>query len=107
MVVERGVNPKERLKKLMIYSQPMSDGRRALVLRLNQTVLTHFWWKTNCKKCSSIYTNSLHDFQEEDKEEMKEILEMKRTHIKNVEKLKLRNQNNQMNHQKEKDKTIL
>ncbi|XP_053981188.1 transient receptor potential cation channel subfamily V member 5 [Hylaeus volcanicus] len=56
LVVERGVSPKERLKKLMDYSQPMSDGRRALVLRLNQS--------------------------EEDKEEMKEILEMKRTHDK-------------------------
>ncbi|KAF7402886.1 hypothetical protein HZH66_005153 [Vespula vulgaris] len=56
LVVERGVSPAERLKKLMDYSQPMSDGRRALVLRLNQT--------------------------EEDKEEMKEILEMKRTHEK-------------------------
>ncbi|XP_017757214.1 PREDICTED: transient receptor potential cation channel subfamily V member 5 [Eufriesea mexicana] len=54
LVVERGVSPEERLKKLMDYSQPMSDGRRALVLRLNQS--------------------------EEDKEEMKEILEMKRTH---------------------------
>ncbi|KZC09064.1 PREDICTED: transient receptor potential cation channel subfamily V member 5 [Dufourea novaeangliae] len=54
LVVERGVSPEERLKKLMDYSQPMSDGRKALVLRLNQS--------------------------EEDKEEMKEILEMKRTH---------------------------
>ncbi|XP_043261849.1 transient receptor potential cation channel subfamily V member 5 [Colletes gigas] len=56
LVVERGVSPKERLKKLTDYSQPMSDGRRALVLRLYQS--------------------------EEDKEEMKEILEMKRTHDK-------------------------
>ncbi|XP_063989996.1 transient receptor potential cation channel subfamily V member 5 isoform X6 [Diachasmimorpha longicaudata] len=54
LVVERGVAPAERLKKLMDYSQPMSDGRRALVLRLHQS--------------------------EEDKEDMKEILEMKRTH---------------------------
>lgn len=38
LVVERGVSPKERLKQLMVYSQPMSDGRRALVLRLNQSV---------------------------------------------------------------------
>lgn len=38
LVVERGVSPKERLKNLMNYSQPMSDGRRALVLRQNQTV---------------------------------------------------------------------
>ncbi|XP_017298846.1 transient receptor potential cation channel subfamily V member 5 [Diaphorina citri] len=60
LVVERGVPPKERLTKLMWYSQPMSDGRRALVLRLNQT--------------------------EEDKEEMKEMLEMKRIHNKMVEK---------------------
>ncbi|XP_034948098.1 transient receptor potential cation channel subfamily V member 5 [Chelonus insularis] len=54
LVVERGVSPAERLKKLMDYSQPMSDNRPALVLRLHQS--------------------------EEDKEEMKEILEMKRTH---------------------------
>ncbi|XP_046993972.1 transient receptor potential cation channel subfamily V member 5 [Schistocerca americana] len=60
LVVERGVSPAERLKKLMWYSQPMSDGRRALVLRLHQT--------------------------EEDKEEMKEILEMKRTHDRMVKK---------------------
>lgn len=44
----------------MDYSQPMSDGRRALVLRLHQS--------------------------EEDKEEMKEILEMKRTHDKLYQK---------------------
>ncbi|XP_065210023.1 transient receptor potential cation channel subfamily V member 5 isoform X2 [Planococcus citri] len=82
LVVERGVSPRERLKKLMMYSQPMSDGRRALVLRLNQT--------------------------EEDKEEMKEILEMKRSHNKNVQKLKMRNQKlQQQNHQNENDKTIL
>ncbi|KAG8249026.1 hypothetical protein J6590_029376 [Homalodisca vitripennis] len=62
LVVERGVSPSERLNKLMWYSQPMSDGRRALVLRLNQS--------------------------EEDKEEMKEIMEMKRIHLKNVEKRK-------------------
>ncbi|XP_012525905.1 transient receptor potential cation channel subfamily V member 5 isoform X4 [Monomorium pharaonis] len=60
LVVERGVSPAERLKKLMDYSQPMSDGRRALVLRLHQT--------------------------EEDKEEMKEILEMKRTHDRLLKK---------------------
>jgi hypothetical protein len=43
LVVERGVSPAQRLKKLMDYSQPMSDGRRALVLRLNQSVSSrHF-----------------------------------------------------------------
>ncbi|XP_044752853.1 transient receptor potential cation channel subfamily V member 5 [Coccinella septempunctata] len=60
LVVERGVSPEERLKQLMVYSQPMSDGRRALVLRLNQS--------------------------NEDKEEMKEILEMKRRHDRNLKK---------------------
>nr|QEQ91638.1 nanchung [Periplaneta americana] len=62
LVVERGVSPAERLKKLMDYSQPMSDGRRALILRLNQS--------------------------EEDKEEMKEILEMKRVHQRIVKRRK-------------------
>lgn len=38
LVVERGVAPAERLQNLIFYSQPMSDGRRALVLRLNMTV---------------------------------------------------------------------
>ncbi|KAK7863240.1 hypothetical protein R5R35_001452 [Gryllus longicercus] len=60
LVVERGVSPSERLKNLMLYSQPMSDGRRALVLRLSQS--------------------------EEDKSEMKEILEMKRCHDRMVKK---------------------
>ncbi|XP_058801276.1 uncharacterized protein LOC131670008 [Phymastichus coffea] len=60
LVVERGVAPAERLKKLNDYSQPMSDGRKALVLRLHQS--------------------------EEDKEEMKEILEMKRIHQKMVKR---------------------
>ncbi|XP_077294935.1 transient receptor potential cation channel subfamily V member nanchung [Arctopsyche grandis] len=60
LVVERGVSPVERLRNFMTYSQPMSDGRRALILRLHQS--------------------------EEDKEEMKEILEMKRTHERQVKK---------------------
>lgn len=38
LVVERGVSPPERLRQLNVYSQPMSDGKRALVLRLNQSV---------------------------------------------------------------------
>lgn len=38
LVVERGVAPAERLKNFQAYSQPMSDGRRALVLRLNMSV---------------------------------------------------------------------
>lgn len=38
LVVERGVAPAERLRNLKAYSQPMSDGRRALVLRLNMSV---------------------------------------------------------------------
>ncbi|XP_058980182.1 transient receptor potential cation channel subfamily V member 5-like [Musca domestica] len=54
LVVERSVPPAERLKNFMQYSQPMSDGRRALVLRLNMS--------------------------DEDKEEMKEVQEMKRIH---------------------------
>lgn len=38
LVVERGVPPQERLKNFMTYSQPMSDGRRALILRIHQSV---------------------------------------------------------------------
>lgn len=53
LVVERGVSPEERLKQLMVYSQPMSDGRRALVLRLNQTV--SFITKTNISSGHSSY----------------------------------------------------
>ncbi|XP_023309951.1 transient receptor potential cation channel subfamily V member 5 [Anoplophora glabripennis] len=68
LVVERGVSPPERLRQLMVYSQPMSDGTRALVLRLNQS--------------------------DEDKEEMKEILEMKRRHERNIKKRKEKLQEN-------------
>ncbi|XP_041974280.1 transient receptor potential cation channel subfamily V member 5 [Aricia agestis] len=64
LVVERGVPPAQRLKQLMAYSQPMANGQRALVLRINQ--------------------------KDEDKEEMKEILEMKRTHERIVAKRKAR-----------------
>ncbi|XP_050352578.1 transient receptor potential cation channel subfamily V member 5 [Nymphalis io] len=60
LVVERGVPPAQRLKQLLAYSQPMANGKRALVLRINQ--------------------------KDEDKEEMKEILEMKRTHERVVAK---------------------
>lgn len=38
LVVERGVSPQERLLNFNTYSQPMSDGRPALVLRLNMSV---------------------------------------------------------------------
>lgn len=38
LVVERGVPPKERLRNFNEYSQPMSDGRPSLVLRLNMSV---------------------------------------------------------------------
>ncbi|XP_073946803.1 transient receptor potential cation channel subfamily V member nanchung [Choristoneura fumiferana] len=64
LVVERGVPPAQRLRQLMTYSQPMASGKRALVLRINQ--------------------------KDEDKEEMKEILEMKRTHERIVAKRKQR-----------------
>ncbi|XP_078037386.1 transient receptor potential cation channel subfamily V member nanchung [Augochlora pura] len=80
LVVERGVSPEERLKKLMDYSQPMSDGRKALVLRLNQS--------------------------EEDKEEMKEILEMKRTHDKLYQKRLNKMANRKASRQPEDSVTI-
>ena len=38
LVVERGVDPKARLENQLLYSQPMLDGRRAFVLRQQQTV---------------------------------------------------------------------
>lgn len=47
LVVERGVSPMERLKNFNFYSQPMSDGRRALVLRLNMTVCVVVQKRTN------------------------------------------------------------
>lgn len=45
LVVERGVSPPERLRQLNVYSQPMSDGKRALVLRLNQSVCDFITFK--------------------------------------------------------------
>ncbi|CRK93056.1 CLUMA_CG006544, isoform A [Clunio marinus] len=54
LVVERGVPPHDRLKKFNDYTQKMADGRAALILRLNMT--------------------------DDEKTEMKDILEMKRIH---------------------------
>jgi len=47
LVVERGVSPPERLRQLNVYSQPMSDGKRALVLRLNQSVCVYYFYCWN------------------------------------------------------------
>lgn len=63
---------------MMVYSQPMSDDRRALVLRLNQSVILQF----NLK----MINNNYFYLKDEDKEEMKEILEMKRRHDRYVKK---------------------
>lgn len=38
LVVERGVDPKARLENQRLYSQPMVDGRRAFVIRQQQSV---------------------------------------------------------------------
>lgn len=84
----------------MIYSQPMSDGRRAFVLRLNQTVcMVEQAWKYVQFFFQLIIIVSFQNVhtQEADKEEMKEILEMKRSHNKQIQKLKKRNQNNRRN----------
>ncbi|XP_059608807.1 transient receptor potential cation channel subfamily V member 5 [Phlebotomus argentipes] len=78
LVVERGVAPAERLKKLNFYSQPMSDGRRALVLRLNMT--------------------------DDDKEEMKEIMEMKRVHDRLSKKRKVEREKRMQDRQKLREK---
>ena len=42
LVVERGVDPQSRLQNQLLYSQPMMDGRRAFMLRQQQTVLQLF-----------------------------------------------------------------
>lgn len=48
LVVERGVAPAERLRNFRFYSQPMSDGRPALVLRLNMNVSRKRNVRRNC-----------------------------------------------------------
>ena len=58
LVVERGVDPQSRLENQLLYSQPMVDGRRAFMLRQQQT--------------------------EEDLEEMKELDEIRTTHKRSL-----------------------
>ncbi|ODM96433.1 Transient receptor potential cation channel subfamily V member 6 [Orchesella cincta] len=58
LVVERGVSPKARHHNQGLYSQPMGDSTRALVLRLNQS--------------------------EDEKEEMRDLLDLRRYHDKAV-----------------------
>lgn len=60
LVVERGVHPKQRLIQQGIYSQPMGESMRALVLRLNQS--------------------------EDEKEEMKDMMDLKRYHDKAIQR---------------------
>src|SRR5688500_8544905 len=60
LVVERGVRPKERQGRQRLYSEPMADGSLALVLRLNQT--------------------------DDEKEEMKDLLDTRRYHDRAVAK---------------------
>nr|XP_016933690.1 transient receptor potential cation channel subfamily V member 5 [Drosophila suzukii] len=78
LVVERSVPPAERLKNFMQYSQSMSDGRRALVLRLNMT--------------------------EEEKEEMKEVQEMKRIHQRFSKKRQMEREARALRRQQEYEK---
>lgn len=80
LVVERGVAPAERLRNLNQYSQPMSDGRRALVLRLNMT--------------------------EDDKEEMKEIMEMKIVHNRQSKKRQVEREAREHAKQKLREKFV-
>lgn len=80
LVVERSVAPAERLKKFNFYSQPMSDGRPALVLRLNMT--------------------------DDDKEEMKEILEMKRVHDRLKKKRAVEKEKRDQEQAKEREKLM-
>ncbi|XP_043649036.1 transient receptor potential cation channel subfamily V member 5 isoform X2 [Drosophila teissieri] len=77
LVVERSVPPAERLKNFMQYSQSMSDGRRALVLRLNMT---------------------------EEKEEMKEVQEMKRIHQRFAKKRQVEREARALRRQQEYEK---
>ncbi|CAG9802186.1 unnamed protein product [Chironomus riparius] len=78
LVVERSVPPHDRLKNFNHYSQLMADGRPALILRLNMT--------------------------DDEKAEMKEILDMKRVHDKLSNKRKTereaRFQKLEMDHQR-------
>ncbi|XP_037076817.1 transient receptor potential cation channel subfamily V member 5-like [Pollicipes pollicipes] len=58
LVVERGVSPTYRLEHLKLYSKPMADGTPALILRIQQS--------------------------DEEMEEMKDIMEMRIRHDRNV-----------------------
>ncbi|ALC44528.1 nan [Drosophila busckii] len=78
LVVERSVPPAERLKNFMNYSQSMSDGRRALVLRLNMT--------------------------DEEKEEMKEVQETKRIHQRFSKKRQMEREARALRRQQEYEK---
>lgn len=73
LVVERGVAPHDRLKNFNGYSQTMADGRAALILRLNMTVGAF-------SRFIELKSFEFLSFQDDEKTEMKDILEMKRIH---------------------------
>lgn len=82
LVVERGVDPKSRLENQVLYSQPMVDGRRAFMLRQQQSVKIWIVMQlpSNNHNSISMWRNK----QDDDLEEMKELDDIRTTHKRSV-----------------------
>ena len=77
----------ERRRQQLNYSQPMSDGRRALMIRWHQTVIIHICTRTNIRSFACV----MHDhifccltLQEKEKEELKALREASKVKQRNM-----------------------
>lgn len=84
--MERGIPPKERLRQQDLYSERMATGEKALVMKQTMTVKGCLCTTSTSIILSMTKTVSLLNFKEEKLEEIKDIIEMKVTHRRNIKR---------------------
>ena len=83
LIVERGIPPAERLRQQDLYSERMATGEMALVLKQTMSV--------SCLEICILFKKQIFEgffFQNEQLEEITDIIEMKVSHRKNINRRK-------------------
>ena len=92
LIIERGITPKERLRQQDIYAERMSTGEKALTLKQTMSVCDNLtfekivWYYKCFSILFKIFLSNL--IQPEQLEEIKDIIEMKVSHRKNINRRK-------------------
>ena len=84
LILERQIHPKIRLKEQDKYSERMATGEKALVMKQTMSVSTRVG-KQISMSCEFLYS-LCKSIQEEKLEEIQNIIEMKVTHRRNINK---------------------